>query len=85
MLERKGDLAMSTAGGIGTEVTRASDLSRLSDSQHLMLLYDDEQDRNSAEIECLNRALEAGQFCVYATVDAHEIGFTDRLAAKITN
>lgn len=66
-------------------MTRASDLLRLSDRQHLMLLYDDEQDRNSAEIECLNHALEAGQFCVYATVDAHEKGFADRLATRITN
>ena len=66
-------------------MTRASDLLRFSDRQHLMLLYNDEQDRNSVEIECLNHALEAGQFCVYATVDAHEKGFTDRLATKITN
>lgn len=46
-------------------MTRASELLRRSDRQHLMLLYDDEHDRNSAEIECLNHALKAGQFCVY--------------------
>ena len=66
-------------------MSRTNGLLRLSDRQNLMLLYDDEQDRNSAEIECLSHALEAGQFCVYATVDAHETGFTDRLASKITN
>jgi CheY-like chemotaxis protein len=48
-----------------------------------MLLYDDEHDRNSAEIECINHALKAGQFCVYATVDAHRQGFANSLAEKI--
>ena len=65
-------------------MTWASDLLGLSDRQHLMLLYDDEQDRNSAEIECINHALDAGQFCVYATVDAHRQDFLDRLGTKIS-
>lgn len=65
-------------------MARASDLSRLSDRQHLILLYDDEQNRNSAEVECINHALGAGQFCIYATVDAHMQDFLDRLGTKIS-
>lgn len=49
-----------------------------------MLLYDDEEDRNSAEIKCINHALGAGQFCVYATVDAHRQDFLDRFGTKIS-
>ena len=50
-----------------------------------MLLYDDEQKRSSAEIECINRALDLGQFCVYATVDAHDKKFVEEMAAKMTD
>lgn len=66
-------------------MTRASDLLRSSDRQHLMLLYDDEHKRSSTEIECINRALDRGQFCVYATVDAHDKKFVEEMAAKMTD
>ena len=48
-----------------------------------MLLYDDEGERSAAEIDCLSRALNAGQYCVYATVDAGDKDFLASLASKI--
>jgi CheY-like chemotaxis protein len=48
-----------------------------------MLLYDDEDERSAAEIGCINRALHAGQYCVYATVDAGDRDFLAGLAPRI--
>ena len=48
-----------------------------------MLLYDEEAERSSAEIECINHALAAGQYCVYATVDACEKDFISRISQRI--
>jgi CheY-like chemotaxis protein len=61
------------------------DLLQSSDKQHLMLLYDDEAERSSAEIGCINRALQEGQNCIYATVDAKHPGFLSKLASRITD
>src|SRR5579884_1759526 len=59
-----------------------------SQKQHLMLLYDDEIERSSAELECINHALNQGQYyCVYATVDANdkEEFISKKLVPNITN
>lgn len=61
----------------------SNDLLRSSDKQHLMLLYDDEAERSSAEIACINQALSSGQYCIYATVDANEKDFASKLALQI--
>lgn len=37
-----------------------------------MLLYEDIDERNAAEIECIKEALERGQFCVYTSIDMHD-------------
>lgn len=58
----------------------SNDLLRSSDGQHLMLLYEDEVERSSAEINCINQALSSGQYCIYATVDANEKDFASKLA-----
>ena len=50
-----------------------------------MLLYNDEADRSSAEIACINKALAEGQYCVYATFDANEKDFVAMLARRIRN
>lgn len=50
-----------------------------------MLLYDDEKIRNSAEIECINRGLEKGQFCIYASVGIDNVKYASDFAASITN
>ena len=52
---------------------------------HLMLLYDDEDDRNSAEIQCINKALAEGQYCIYATVNSSDGDFLSRLTRLIPN
>jgi hypothetical protein len=59
------------------------DLLKETDKQHLMLLYDQENERSSAEIGCINRALATGHYCVYATVDANESDFETKLASRI--
>ena len=64
-------------------MTASKDLLNSSDKQHLMLLYDKEYERSSAEIECINRALAAGRYCVYATVDANDKQFESNLASAI--
>ncbi len=61
----------------------SNNLLRSSDKQHLMLLYDDEIERSSAEIDCINEALGSGQYCVYATVDANDEQFAKNLAPRI--
>jgi len=48
-----------------------------------MLLYDDEFERSTAEIDCINRALHAGQYCLYATVDAGSKDFLAGLTSRI--
>jgi len=63
----------------------ADDILHSSDKHHVMLLYDKEEERSSAEIDCINEALEAGQYCVYATVDANSKEFVSNLATKIQN
>jgi CheY-like chemotaxis protein len=50
-----------------------------------MLLYDDEAQRSAAEIDCINRALNAGQYCIYATVDASDKDFLAGLAPRIAD
>lgn len=54
-----------------------------SERHHLMLLYDDEIERSSAEIRCINKALSEGRYCVYATVNASHEDFLSALSAKI--
>lgn len=66
-------------------ITVAESILRSSDKHHLMLLYDNEQERSSTEIDCINRALAAGQYCIYATVDANDQKFLDDLACMIQN
>lgn len=50
-----------------------------------MLLYDDEAERSAAEIDCINRALHEGQYCIYATVDAGDKDFLANLAPRIAD
>jgi CheY-like chemotaxis protein len=59
------------------------DLLRSSDKKHLMLLYDDEVIRSNAEVECINKGLEQGKFCVYASVDINDKKLATAFAAKI--
>ncbi|MGI0019733.1 MAG: response regulator [Nitrososphaera sp.] len=63
----------------------SNDLLQSSDKQHLMLLYDDEDERSAAEIDCINRVLDAGQYCIYATVDASDKDFLANLAPRIAD
>ena len=66
-------------------ITVADSILHSSDRHHLMLLYDNEQERSSTEIDCINQALAGGRYCLYATVDANNQKCLDDLARKIQN
>ena len=66
-----------------TATSDAKSLLQSSHRQHLMLLYNDERERNAAEIDCINSALADGWYCVYATVDADNNDFVARLVTLI--
>jgi CheY-like chemotaxis protein len=63
----------------------AKSLLKASDRHHLMLLYENERDRSTAEIASINHALQDGCYCVYATVDADENDFLTKLAPLVKN
>jgi CheY-like chemotaxis protein len=63
----------------------ADNILHSSDKHHVMLMYEKEEERSSAEIDCINQALRAGQYCVYATVDVNSKEFISNLATKIQN
>jgi CheY-like chemotaxis protein len=41
-------------------------------SEHVMLLYDSDDERNLAAVHYINEGLKSGQLCVYASVGAYE-------------
>lgn len=70
-----------------THLNDCDSLLRHSHNQHLVLLYDDEIERSSAEIDCINHALNKdGYCCLYATIDANEMDFVSKkVAPRIMN
>ena len=66
-------------------ITNNNHLLQSSHKQHLMLLYDDEAERSLAEIDCIDYALNEGQYyCIYATVDANDEDFvSEKIIPKI--
>ena len=40
-------------------------------NKHAMLLYYSDDVRNKISINCINKGLERGQLCIYASVDAY--------------
>ncbi len=43
-----------------------------SSKEHVMLLYNSQDECNQAAIACINDGLREGQFCVYASVNAYD-------------
>jgi hypothetical protein len=62
---------------------KPTDLLSASIGQHLALLYEDENRRNDAEVQCIIKALAQGQFCIYASVAMHDANSMASFASNI--
>jgi CheY-like chemotaxis protein len=56
-----------------------------SSSQHVMLLYDNDSDRNLASVNYINQGLKEKQLCVYASVDASDSAHLQKMSLQINN
>jgi CheY-like chemotaxis protein len=54
-------------------------------SQHVMLLYNNDSDRNLASVNYINRGLKEKQLCVYASVDAQDSSHLQKLSLQVNN
>lgn len=67
-------------------MSNSRDPYEISDSKHVMLMYEDEEHRAQAAAYWMNRGLEDGQICIYASVHAldqsHMLGI-ERLSDRI--
>ncbi|HEX5673359.1 MAG TPA: response regulator [Nitrososphaeraceae archaeon] len=67
-------------------MSNSRDPYKISDGQHVMLMYEDEEHRAQAAAYWINRGLEDGQICFYASVHAldqsHMLGI-ERLSDRI--
>ena len=54
-------------------------------SQHVMLLYDNDSDRNLASVNYINQGLKEGQLCVYASVDARDSSHLQKISLQVKN
>ncbi|MGZ5486308.1 MAG: response regulator [Nitrososphaeraceae archaeon] len=65
-----------------------SNIIETNSNKHAMLLYHSNDMRNKISINSINKGLERGQFCIYASVDAYnnESSFNiSNLSSKISN
>jgi hypothetical protein len=53
--------------------------------EHVMMLYEDDVERNEAAIAYINKGLEKGQLAVYASVDASDPSCISKVLPRITN
>lgn len=56
-----------------------------SNKEHAALLYDREEDLNTAVSKYINEGLNRGQLCVYATVRYRDQGHLEQFSSMITN
>jgi hypothetical protein len=54
-------------------------------SQHVMLLYNDNSDRNLASVNYINQGLKEKQLCVYASIDATDSFHLQKISLQINN
>lgn len=55
----------------------------VSSKHHLALLYESEDERSLAELQCIRQALAQDQFCIYASVDMHDQDSFDKFASSV--
>jgi hypothetical protein len=53
--------------------------------EHILLLYDNDDERNEFAINYINEGLKKGQLAVYASVDASDTSCISKVLSKITN
>jgi CheY-like chemotaxis protein len=53
--------------------------------EHVMLLCNDQKERDSAAVDSINEGLEAGQLCIYASVFNGNKLHLEKISSKITN
>jgi hypothetical protein len=54
-----------------------------SSNEHIMLLYDNDNDRNEIAIDYINEGLRRGQLAVYASVNASDTSYMSKISSKI--
>jgi CheY-like chemotaxis protein len=54
-------------------------------SQHVMLLYNNDSDRNLASVDYINQGLKEKQLCVYASVDAQDSSHLQKISSQVDN
>ena len=66
----------------------SSSISTIPLNEHIMLLYNDDHERNNAAINYLNKGLKDGYHCIYASIDAYNSKSSSNisdLSSKIDN
>lgn len=53
--------------------------------QHVMLLYENVEDRSAIELQSIKEALSEGQFCIYASIDMNDKSRLKEFVSKIPN
>jgi hypothetical protein len=53
--------------------------------EHVMLLYDNDYERNEVAVNYINEALKNSQLVVYASVDADDASYMTKVSSKIMN
>jgi hypothetical protein len=53
--------------------------------EHVMLLYQNDNERNEIAINYINEGLRRDQLAIYASADAHDPSHTLKLSSKITD
>ena len=63
----------------------ANRLSNPRENDHIILVYENDQDRDSAISQYINEGLKRNQLCVYASVHVREEGHLKQIASRIEN
>jgi CheY-like chemotaxis protein len=50
----------------------SSNLTNIPSNEHIMLLYNNENDRNNAAVNYINKGLKDGYHCIYASINAYD-------------
>jgi len=61
-----------------------SNIMNLSRNQHVILLYENNTNRDLASAECINQGLKEKQLCVYASVNTHDKSQLSNISSQIT-
>lgn len=69
-------------------LSASSSINSIPLNEHVMLLYNDDHERNNAAINYLNEGLKKGYHCIYASIDAYDSKSSSNISAlssKIDN